>query len=221
MPVARPPRQDTRSDAPCPADCAQALPGAAQKDPKTVERRNGRLPRRSYCSTHGCKKNRSPMSKCKPCQIRPGCLLLMSGRVFLPVRPGYQSRQPFQVYVSRFAGQRLRRLRADRRSTRPAWRRIRNAVDQLQQSGTDGGRQMADTLIELARTQARSDPPAPCRCRRSGQGLDLRRRAARNWIDRVRTVRRQAVRGKRFPGSELTKARVKKKIIGTSAGGVE
>ena len=66
-------------------------------------------------------------------QVGPGGLRDDPGRILLPVRPGDQGGQRLPVHVPGVAGQRLRRLRADRGRLRPARRRLRDPADQLQQ----------------------------------------------------------------------------------------
>ena len=71
-------------------------------------------------------------------QIGPAVFVSNPAEYFVEYGLGDQAGEPVPVHVPGRAGQRLRRLRADRRSPRPARRRLRDPADLLQQPRTDG-----------------------------------------------------------------------------------
>ena len=117
---------------PSPERVRQCL-AMVQKDPKEVDATEWTFAKEIVLLDALLAKRPTAEVEVQAIQVGPAVLAGQPGRVLLPVGAGHQGGAAVPVHLPRDAGQRLRGLRADGRGLWPARRRLRNAVDQLQQ----------------------------------------------------------------------------------------
>ena len=94
-------------------------------------------------------------------QVGPAVFVTESGGVLLPVRAGSEGPVCIPVHLSGRAGQRLRRLRADRRGAGPHGGGYETRLTSYSNLRPDAGRRLIEAGLELAASMKPGKVPEP------------------------------------------------------------
>ena len=148
---------------PRPERVAKAPRDRRQGRRRRLDRTEWTFAKETCCWTGWCGKEPVVAGRSAGDPDRPAVFLSCPAEYFCQFGLDIRAGQQVPADVSGVAGQRLRRLRADRRSPRPARRRLRNPARRSYSNlEPTAGRQIADDLIEMANQLTPGEvPPGP------------------------------------------------------------